>query len=226
MSRRFRSVCVWSSCVAILLLEGCGAAREAPATSAASSESITNNQEAGVDEGGIVKAWGDYLVVLRRGRLFTVCLGDQDMQPVSMVDAFPPGGSTGTWYDEMLIHDHTVVVIGYSYEAGATEIGLFNLLDDGTIRYQDTFYLRSNDYYSGRNYASRLVHGRLVFYMPHSIRRFSIRNGEVRVRSRLPSLRRYDGHVRGVGWNELLETSDISVPTGPVGSPTLHTVVS
>ncbi|MGH2670956.1 MAG: beta-propeller domain-containing protein, partial [bacterium] len=35
-------------------------------------ESVTNVQHAGVDEGGIVKVQGDYLVILRRGRLFTV----------------------------------------------------------------------------------------------------------------------------------------------------------
>src|SRR5690242_3341878 len=39
-------------------------------------ESITNTQHAGVDEGGIVKLHGDHLVVLRRGRLFTVAIGD------------------------------------------------------------------------------------------------------------------------------------------------------
>jgi len=38
-------------------------------------ESITNTQHAGVDEGGIVKLHGDHLVVLRRGRLFTVAVG-------------------------------------------------------------------------------------------------------------------------------------------------------
>ena len=35
-------------------------------------ESVTNVQHAGVDEGGIVKLHGNYLVVLRRGRLFTI----------------------------------------------------------------------------------------------------------------------------------------------------------
>ena len=38
-------------------------------------ESITNTQHAGVDEGGIVKLHGDHLVVLRRGRLFTIATG-------------------------------------------------------------------------------------------------------------------------------------------------------
>src|SRR5436190_7643256 len=39
-------------------------------------ESVTNTQEAGVDEGGIVKLHGDHLVVLRRGRLFTIRVGE------------------------------------------------------------------------------------------------------------------------------------------------------
>src|SRR2546425_2740742 len=41
----------------------------------ASSDQITNVQHAGVDEGGIVKVHGDHLVILRRGRLFTVAIG-------------------------------------------------------------------------------------------------------------------------------------------------------
>jgi uncharacterized secreted protein with C-terminal beta-propeller domain len=46
------------------------AAEAAPADASASqaADGITNNQEAGVDEGGIVKMKGDILVVLRRGR--------------------------------------------------------------------------------------------------------------------------------------------------------------
>src|SRR5437660_4024278 len=55
---------------------------------AAGGESVTNVQHAGVDEGGIVKVHGDHLVVLRRGRLFTVALGKGSLDPVSSVDAF------------------------------------------------------------------------------------------------------------------------------------------
>ena len=53
-------------------------------------DSVTNVQHAGVDEGGIVKVHGDHLVVLRRGRLFTVKIGDGALRPVSAVDAFWP----------------------------------------------------------------------------------------------------------------------------------------
>jgi hypothetical protein len=48
-----------------------------------------------------------------------------------------------------------VVVIGYSYARGGTEIGLFELGRDGALAYRATYHLRSNDYYSTRNYTSR-----------------------------------------------------------------------
>ena len=47
----------------------------APVAEAASGDGITNVQTAGVDEGGIVKRHGDHLVVLRRGRLFSLRVG-------------------------------------------------------------------------------------------------------------------------------------------------------
>jgi hypothetical protein len=133
----------------------------------AKDESITNTQHAGVDEGGIVKLHGDHLVVLRRGRLFTVAIGDGALKPISAVDAFGPDiDPRSTWYDEMLVSDDTVAVIGYSYERGGTEVGLFNINPAGNLSYRSTYHLRSNDYYSSRNYASRLIGSKLIFYTP------------------------------------------------------------
>ncbi|HKR02537.1 MAG TPA: beta-propeller domain-containing protein [Pyrinomonadaceae bacterium] len=130
-------------------------------------ESVTNVQHAGVDEGGIVKLHGNHLVVLRRGRLFTVAINDNTLQPISVADAFGPEiNPEDTWYDEMLVSENTVVVIGYSYDRGGTEIGLFNIDGSGNLRYRSTYHLRSNDYYSSRNYASRLIGSKLIFYTP------------------------------------------------------------
>ncbi|MCW5603147.1 MAG: beta-propeller domain-containing protein [Burkholderiales bacterium] len=140
----------------------------APAKAAAetAADAITNVQHAGVDEGGIVKRHGDHLVILRRGRLFTVKIGDE-LTPVSAADAFGSGiDPRGAWYDEMLISGSTVAVIGYSYARGGTEIGLFEIAGDGRLSYRATYHLRSNDYYSSRNYASRLIGTKLVFYTP------------------------------------------------------------
>src|SRR2546425_8892736 len=134
---------------------------------AAKDDSVTNTQHAGVDEGGIVKLHGDHLVVLRRGRLFTVKVGDGLLKPISAVDAFGPDIDPGsTWYDEMLVSDDTIAVIGYSYQRGGTEVGLFNIDRAGQITYRSTHHLRSNDYYSSRNYASRLIGSKLIYYTP------------------------------------------------------------
>lgn len=137
------------------------------AKSAAEDESITNVQHAGVDEGGIVKLHGDHLVVLRRGRLFTVAIGGDALKPISVADAFGPDiDPRNTWYDEMLVSADTIAVIGYSYERGGTEVGLFNIDGTGNLAYRSTYHLRSNDYYSSRNYASRLIGNKLIFYSP------------------------------------------------------------
>jgi beta propeller domain-containing protein len=130
-------------------------------------ESITNTQHAGVDEGGIVKLHGNHLVVLRRGRLFTIAVGDGALKPVSAIDAFGPDiDPNSAWYDEMLVSGDTVAVIGYSYQRGGTEVGLFNIDAAGQLSYRSTYQLRSNDYYSSRNYASRLIGSKLIFYTP------------------------------------------------------------
>lgn len=133
-------------------------------------DSITNNQHAGVDEGGIVKLHGDHLVILRRGRLFTVRVGDDSLKPVDAVNAYAPGvNPSNDWYDEMLVAGDTVVVVGYSYGRGGTEINLFDIDVRGGLDYRSTYHLRSNDYYSSRNYASRLIGSKLVFYTPQYI---------------------------------------------------------
>jgi hypothetical protein len=135
--------------------------------SRSSGDRITNTQEADVDEGGIVKKRGDMLVILRRGRLFTVSTAGGQMRPIDHINAFPPGiTGGGDWYDEMLISGDRVIVIGYSYARGGTEVNRFRLSPNGQLRFEDAYHLRSNDYYSSRNYASRLIGNRLVYYTP------------------------------------------------------------
>jgi Beta propeller domain len=143
------------------------AAAPSAAPSMAADTAITNTQHAGVDEGGIVKLHGDYLVMLRRGRLFSVAIANGQLRPVSAVDAFAPDiDPGGTWYDELMVSGDTVVVIGFSYMRGGTEIGLFDIDRSGGLRYRSTYHLRSNDYYSSRNYSARLIGTSLVFYSP------------------------------------------------------------
>jgi hypothetical protein len=159
-----------------------------------SKESITNTQEADVDEGGIVKVHGRHLVVLRRGRLFTVSLGDKSMRAIDSINAFAPGlNGNQAWYDEMLISGNRIIVIGYSYARTGTEINRFRINADGKLSYEDTHHLRSNDYYSSTNYASRLIGSRLIFYTPLEINTYAIDRGDEFLGG-LPAMRKWDGN--------------------------------
>jgi hypothetical protein len=192
----------------------------AEAAKAGADESVTNVQHAGVDEGGIVKLHGDHLVVLRRGRLFTIHVGDDSLSPVSSVDAFGPDvDPRGAWYDEMLVSGDRVVVIGYSYQRGGTEIGLFDLDRSGGLAYRATYHLRSNDYYSSRNYASRLLGDKLVFYTPLSLRP----DPEDPLR-RFPAIRKWRRGATDGDFRLTAEPARIYRPLGDPPSLTLHTV--
>lgn len=184
-------------------------------------ESITNAQEQGVDEGGIVKTHGNHLVVLRRGRLFTVDMSRKSLRPTSALSVSPEPGHDA-WYDEMLIHDDTIVIVGFSYQANATEIGLFDIDGNGGLRHRDTFFLRSNDYYSSRNYASRLLGDKLVFYMPYRLAEgYDGRGVE------LPGVMPWNrGQSDFNDWKTIVDATEVYRPIQDTDSPVLHTVVT
>jgi len=184
-------------------------------------ESVTNTQHAGVDEGGIVKVHGDHLVVLRRGRLFTVAIGDGALKPISSVDAFAPDlDPSSTWYDEMLVSGDTVVVIGYSYQRGGTEVGLFEITDDGKLSYRSTYHLRSNDYYSSRNYASRLIGNKLIFYAPEYLYA-----GADDPFQYFPAVRKWHKNAKPDEFQRIVPATRVYRPQSQTDYPTaLHTV--
>jgi hypothetical protein len=181
-------------------------------------ESVTHTQHAGVDEGGIVKVHGDHLVVLRRGRLFTLRISD--LAVTGQIDVYPPQTDpAGTWYDELLVSGDTAVVVGYSYARGGTEIALFDIAADGHMRGRATYHLRSADYYSARDYASRLVGDKLVFYAPVPAR------GTVREPlAWMPALRKWRPGARVDEFAAILDATAIDRPLWDDDTATLHTV--
>lgn len=199
------------------------AERSVSAAKSAAAESITNTQHAGVDEGGIVKLHGEHLVILRRGRLFTVKIGDNDLRHVAAVDAFAPGvNARGDWYDEMLVSGDTVAVIGYSYQRGGTEINLFDINRDGALKYRSTYHLRSNDYYSSRNYASRLIGTKLVFYTPQYLNYY-----DENPISQFPALRRWHKGATADEFQLIVAATKVyrtDAPTRAAYGAALHTI--
>ncbi len=202
------------------------AASPAPAKAeaqGAATTSITNNQHAGVDEGDIVKLFGKHLMVLRRGRIFSLRLEDKGIVPVDRVDAFGPDiDPSGTWYDEMLVSDHKLVVIGFSYARGGTEVGFFDLDDAGHVKYRSTYHFRSNDYYSARNYSSRLIGNKLVFYMPLYLNPYA----DDPVRD-FPANRRWHAGAAASEFKTIGDGSHVYRPQTLEGMPrALHSVVT
>ncbi|WP_299324042.1 beta-propeller domain-containing protein [Parasphingopyxis sp.] len=195
-----------------------------PTVAQADEESITNNQTADVDEGGIVKRRGDLLIVLRRGRLFTISTAGGEMRAIDHIDAFPPGASGGaSWYDEMLVRGDRVIVIGYSYPRGGTEVNRFRLSEDGQLTFEDAHHLRSNDYYSADNYASRLIGDELIFYTP-----LNLYYGRTPLDA-LPGVKRWDGETGADSFERIAGPSDIYVARDLFEDPengvsTLHSV--
>ncbi|MCC7535531.1 MAG: beta-propeller domain-containing protein [Deltaproteobacteria bacterium] len=191
------------------------------------AESITSTQEQGIDEGDIVKAHGDQLIVLRRGRLFSIGIAGGRLTPIDAVNAYPEGARPASWYDEMLIHDDTIVVVGFSYHGEGTEIGLFHIDDAGRITHRNTYYLKSNDYYSARNYASRLLGSTLLFYMPYYMLDRQYTPQGVTYNPSLPSMRRFqNGATVQDGWHSIVRATQVYRPIQRTEAPVLHTVVS
>ena len=187
-------------------------------------------QEAGVDEGGIVKVRGDILVILRRGRLFTVSTANGGMRAIDQIAASPPGVAPprnswqADWYDEMLISGDWVVVVGYSYSRGGTEINRFRLSPEGRLTFVDAHHLRSNDYYSSENYASRLIGNRLIFYTPLYLR-YDNPAGS------LPGIKRWNGDAADRNFRPIIQPRQIYVSPAMLANPdgvisTLHSVTT
>ncbi|MEQ9317105.1 MAG: beta-propeller domain-containing protein, partial [Henriciella sp.] len=128
--------------------------------------SITNTQEAGVDEGDIVKQIGHYLIVVQDGRLFSVDLMPDGAPGLRFVDRqnVYTTEEEDTWYDEMLVFGRQMIVIGYSYDAEASVFAVLDLEEDGSITFRDRFFLPAQDYYDGDNYTTRLVNGQLAMH--------------------------------------------------------------
>ena len=183
---------------------------------------ITNNQTIGVDEGGIVKQIGNYLVVLQDGRLFSADLGRSPgarLRLADRIDVYRSRAQAAGWYDEMLVFGDRILVTAYIYNEGASEITVIRMAADGRLTRQGRFLLSSNDYYSTENYATRIVGDNLVFYAPQSLES-RLPDG----RFAWPRLRRADGDGDANQGEELIGPTDVIAPVGEVADPVLHTL--
>ena len=149
-----------------IVVTGSRAASSAPsrakATRPTAGPNITNVQTAGVDEGDVVKQIGDFLAVLQDGRIFAVDIRNKRLRLSDRINVYTDK-KDWSWYDEMLVEGNRIIVTAYSYGRQATEISVFKLdQSNGKLARKGRFFINSWDYYSGDNYASRIVDDNLV----------------------------------------------------------------
>lgn len=203
-------------------IEDCGApdASEVAVTAQRASPartSITNNQESDVDEGDIVKQYGRFLIVLQDGRLFSIDTGTHaaELQLADRINVYSTPKAR-VWYDELLIHDNHLVVTGYNYGEDVTEINVISIDDAGKLRLEVRYYLQSEDYYSGSNYASRLVRGRFVIYTPVEL--------AADAPLKIPKIRSWTANAGFTPWQPLFDITDVYLPIQQTLMPTLHVI--
>lgn len=181
---------------------------------------ITNNQTVGVDEGGIVKQIGRYLIVLQDGRLFSVDLGQEGgkMEVADRVDVYRNTEVAADWYDEMLVLEDRILVTAYNYNENASEMTVFRMDPQGKMTREGRYLISSDDYYSTDNYATRLVGDTLVFYTPKEL------NYDERGRFGWPRIRRAKGEGEANKGDALIGPTDVYAPVGDVEFPVVHTI--
>lgn len=183
-------------------------------------QSITNNQEAGVDEGDIVKAYDRFLVVLMHGRLMSLDTGGGagQLRLIDRIDAYHKADEE-SWIDEVLIFKDTLLVTGYSYETDSSNIGVYRIDERGKFSFLARYSIESEDYYSWENYASRIVDGKLVIYTP-----FDLSEYDTNEDLPLPRIRRFTEAGGASEWRPLFSVTDVYRPIQPAIDPAMHVI--
>jgi hypothetical protein len=186
--------------------------------SALTADSGTNNQESGVDEGGLAKRSGDHLFILRDDYLHVLRVrrdGVAVLDYPSRLSVLDPGERDEAWYDEILVHDHDVILVGFNYAADASEILHFRLDEGDRLTRLGRYAIRSSDYFSGENYATRIVGDDLVFVLSMALD--DVLDGA------WPSWTRRDTSTPA--WHPLLEPDDVFLPLVIAEDPVLSMVL-
>lgn len=171
---------------------------------------ITNNQEAGIDEGDIVKKSGNFVIVLRQGILFSLDLASPDGQRLRVADRLAVAvddSGRSVWYDEILALDGQLILLGYNYGQGYSELIGFRLDEIGRLHRDWHYFIRSDDYYSGDNYGVRLHGDALVLSLSTDLDHW-------------PQWRRANDD--DAGWQPLAEIDQVFIPGQVSSYPQIH----
>jgi hypothetical protein len=172
-----------------------------------------------------VKLHGDHLVILQRGRLFTVSIRDHALRPVSVVDSFAPGMEPdSTSYTDLLVSGDKVVVLGFDLKHSICELSTFRIDADGGLKYLATYQMRQDQGVFFPKYTARLVGAKLLIYTP-----LVVPDDPSKMRKALPAFRKWHTNVTDSEFRTIATPGRVHRPAralSPYDRATLHTVTS
>ena len=179
----------------------------------------------GQGEGGKVKLHRDHLVLLHRGRLFTVSLRDGDLREVSSVAALAPGiNPDDATQDQLFVSGDKAVITGFNNRHGI-ELTVFDISREGDLRYHSAYHIRSKrEFYYKADYLARLSSGRLNVYtetdLPADIGSIALA---------LPALRKWAADTLQTAFQPIATPASIyrsARPLLPADPPVIHALTS
>lgn len=123
------------------------------------ADMITNVQEAGVDEGDIVKKRGRLLMVLRHGRLHVLDTGTSVEPRLARIATHAVVGDAEAgdlWYDEILLFEGGAILLGYNHQVGAAELFVFSLDGAGALTRRGRWRILADDYFMTDDVGARV----------------------------------------------------------------------
>jgi hypothetical protein len=128
----------------------------------------TSDEQQGVDSGDDSRVLGRFLVILRRGRLFSFDLGSREPQKRSLrligfMNLYAaPGTSRFRPYYKLMVRGKQLVVIGYDNAERGVDVHLLRISDDGVVSRTAIYKLRVDCEYVRCH--ARLADGKLALF--------------------------------------------------------------
>jgi len=172
-----------------------------------------------------VKLHGDHLVILQRGRVFTVSIRDHHLRPISVIDAFAPGMKPdSTSYTDLFVSGDKVVVLGSDSRQSLAELSTIRIDAAGGLHYLATYQMPQNQGVFFPKYAAKLFGTKLLIYAP-----LVVPDDPSRVRKALPAFRKWHTNVTDAEFRTIAVPGRIHRPARPLmpyDRATLHSLTS
>ncbi|MDR3352940.1 MAG: hypothetical protein LBO00_08090 [Zoogloeaceae bacterium] len=137
--------------------------RLASGTASESAVSAPQIRLAEAEAGEITGIAGAHLVLLWHGRLYTIRIAGQALEPAYVTNLGTPDATGRTAYERLFVSGDTAVVIGNDVALGGTAIVRFRINAEGGIAHQSTHVLRDTPL------AVRQIGEQLVFYTQSNV---------------------------------------------------------